>query len=286
MRRNCTIAVVVWIALAGAYAYLLRERLSMPERAIVALVMGSVVWMGLAWIHGARYEMRDFRARNRMARGERPREGDLVAATGTIHPTFEPLHAPLSGRACVLYAYQIGMPRGDTARLRDYIGFGMTRCAVRTPYGDFLLGSFPVMSGIGDAGDAMDVASARAFVAATQFETLQGVTAALRPMLRLHTETPPLRHDWQIGEAGSIAEANEEILAPGELVTATGRYVSASNSIVSDTSEKGYLRLVRGGVAGQAESVPWGAIKSAIGGAITVLAANAILWLLLDRLPH
>jgi hypothetical protein len=277
VRRNCAIAVILWIALAGGYAYLLRERLPMPALAIASLIAGSVVWLGLVWIHGARYELRDWRARKRMISGERPQDGDLVTATGTIHPTFEPLQAPLSGRPCVLYSYQINA--------RDYLGFGMTRCAVRTPYGDLLLGSFPVMHGLG--GETLaDLAAAEAFVAAARFEPLDGVTAMLKRMLQLHTEAPPLRRDWKMGDRGEIFHADETIVAPGELVTATGRFVSASNTIVSDTNEKGYLRLVRGSAPRQVESVAWGAIRSAIGGIITVVVANAILWFVLERMPR
>src|SRR5215212_523316 len=134
MLRNCTAAVVVWIALAIGYFTTLRT-LPGAGKYFAALAMATVVAMGLALIHGVRYSISDWRARRRLARGERPRDGDLAAATGPVHPTLDALQAPFSGRPCVLYSYEIGLPHSGEGRpARDYVGFGMTRCAVRTPY--------------------------------------------------------------------------------------------------------------------------------------------------------
>ena len=283
---NCSVALALWVALAGGYFYVLRD-IPGSGKYFAALAMATVVWMGVAMIHGVRYQLRDWRARKRMARGERPLDGDLAAAIGTVHTTFETLQAPFSGRECVLYSYEIGPPGGGEGKpARDYVGYGMTRCAVRTPYGEFALGSFPVLEHVFET--EADRVAAEHYVATTQFENLGGVVAALRSMMGVHTTAPPLKKDWQIGSAGNIhrAEVLEKIIAPGETITAFGRYVAASNSIISDTKQKGFLRVRRGGDALHAPSIPWNAIGSFFGGIALIAIANVVFVYLMHHPPH
>jgi hypothetical protein len=237
--------------------------------------------MGLAMVHGVRYSVRDWNAKKRLARGERPRDGDLAAATGPVQPLFEPLQAPFSGRPCVLYSYDIGPSGGSQGRpARDYAGFGMTRCAVRTPYGEIALGSFPVLEHFFET--EVDRSAAAAYVENTKFEAPSGVTGMVKSMLAVHTTAPPLKRDWQIGKPSvdvRHAEVVEKIIAPGDTITAIGRYVAASNAIVSDTKEKGFLRVRRGGDALHVPAVPWNAIGGFFGGLALVAAANAVFYL-------
>lgn len=247
----------------------------MPELFFTAATVGSAVWLGLVLMTGAGFAVRDWRARNKLLRGERPSDGDLISVTGEIRPAFEALHAPLSGRACVLY--DIGMGSRST---RDHLGFGMARCAVYTQYGSFSLGSFPAIEDF--ARLPADVARAAEYVASTTFEELDSVSTVASRAMQLYRETPPIRKDWRIGApGGEIEQATESIIVPGEVVTVTGRYVSAQNEIVSDLKEKGYLRLKRGGAAMREEALPWRAIRSVLGGLAIVLIANALLWFVL-----
>jgi hypothetical protein len=277
MLRNCVVAVVIWIALAVGYEYLLRD-IPGAGKYFGALAMATVVGIGLAIVTGVRFTLRDWSARRRMARGERPRDGDLAAATGPVHPAFESLRAPFSGRECVLYSYEIGLPHSGEGRpARDYVGFGMTRCAVRTPYGEFALGSFPVLEHFFET--EVDRALADEYLATTAFEQPEGVAGIVKAMFGVHTTAPPLRKDWKIGETAAAlddAEVVEKILAPGDTITAIGRYVAASNAIMSDTKEKGFLRVRRGGDALHVPSVPWNAIGAFIGGTALIAIANAV----------
>ncbi|HUP62480.1 MAG TPA: hypothetical protein VNA69_18900 [Thermoanaerobaculia bacterium] len=286
MLRNCSIAVVAWIALAGAYAYVLRDELPMPTLAIASVIVGTAVWVGLVWIFGTRHQVRDWRARNRTARGERPLDGDLTAITGVIHPSFEPIKAPLSGRDCVIYNY-------DAGSARTFVGFGMTRCAVRTPLGDYFLGSFPVLQGF--AKSDVDRETAMQYLQSTRFE-FANILQLTKLMFKMHTEAPPLRRDWKLGEEGGrpvrpdvadeTSALQECIIAPGETVTAIGRYNSGISALVSDAKEKGFLRLTRGGQEIRAQAIPWAAIRSFFGGVAIVAIANAILWFVLEQMPR
>ena len=286
MIRNCSVAIVLWIALMAGYGYYLRDKFpGYPEKILVPVVMGSVTAAGLALIHGTRFQIADWRARNRSARGERPRDGGLVAAIGEIHPTFETLQAPFTGRECVIYTYDFGIVRTEANyAARDYTGYGMTRCAIRTPYGELTLGSFPTLEQFhkkpSDPRVAFD------YVSTATLEPVSGVAAFVKSMVAAHSTPPPFKRDWKVGTPSADAttgEALETIVAPGDVVTAYGRYVAASNSIVTDTKAKGFLRLSRGGNPLKTEAVPWKAIQSFFGGVAIVAAANGVMWLLLQR---
>jgi len=277
---NCSVAIAVWIALAGGYFYVLR---AVPgnDKLFGAFGMATVTWIGLALIHGVRYSIADWRAKKRLARGERPRDGELAAAIGPVHAGFETLRAPFTGRDCVLYSYDIGPPGGGQGRpARDYVGFGMTRCSVRTPYGDISLGSFPVLEQVFETEG--DRAAAAEYVAHAAFEQAGGIKM-VQAILGVHALAPPLKKDWQLGTPSiDIAHAVvlEKIIAPGDTVTAFGRYVAATNSIVSDTKKKGFLRLRRGGDAIHVPSIPWNAIGGFFGGIAIVVAANLVFFYL------
>lgn len=283
MVRNCSIAIILWIGLAIGYGYVLRGQEG-SGRYIGAAAMATVVWIGLALVHGVRYSIADWNAKKRLARGERPRDGELAAAVGPVHPAMEALQAPFSGQDCVLYSYDIGpYGSGEGKPARDYAGFGMTRCAVRTKYGEVNLGSFPVLEQIFETEG--DKEAAAKYVANTTFEELNG-PALVKAMFSVHSTAPPLKKDWQLGTPSADIEDSqivEQLIAPGDTVTVFGRYDAASNSIVSDTKAKGYLRLRRGGDGLRVPAVPWNAIGGFFGGIAIVAAANFAFWLILQN---
>jgi hypothetical protein len=288
MKRNCGIAILLWLALAGGYLWFLRERLPAPASTIVALVMGTFVWTSLMVLNGGRYALRDWRARNRLARGERPQDGDLVSAVGVIRPTFESMRSPLRGIDCVAYAYKIG-PFSESSERggADYAGFGMTRCAVQTPYGAFQLATYPVFEDIPDEDG--DAAVAEQYVASTKFETLDGLKEMATTVFGLYKLAPPMRKDWRIGGEGRVdvrdADLKESVVRTGATVTAVGRYVAATNAIVSDTKEQGYLRVTLGGEPRRESSFPSAALQKFIGGSVAIAASNALLWWVLQNIP-
>jgi hypothetical protein len=281
MKRNCIVAFILWIALVAGYFYVLRE-LPGNGKYFGALAMGTIVAFGLMMITGVRYSIADWRAKQRQARGERPHDGDLTAAIGPVQPALDTLTAPFSGRPCVLYAYEIGpQSTGDGRAARDYVGFGMTRCSVRTPYGEIALGSFPVLEHVFE--NEVDRKVAAQYVANTNFQEAGGITAVVKSMMAVHTTAPPLKQDWKIGNSSvdvEDADVSEKIIAPGDTITAIGRYVAASNAIVSDTQQKGFLRLRRGGDALHVSAVPWNAIGAFFGGLALIAAANFVFFLL------
>lgn len=287
MPRNCITAIVVWLALVCGYLWILFPRIGMPGILVAAPAMATIVWTGLAVMYSGRQALSDWRARNRMARGERPADGAIVAASGEIRPMFDVLHSPLRGVPCVAYSYKIGPPSQTSAGPRpDYFGFAMTRCQVQTPYGSFHLGSFPIFEGSPDEIGDRDVATK--FVAATYFEVLEDIPTMAKTMLGLHQQAPPFRKDWQLGAEPSIAIADalleERVIGVGARVTAIGCYVAATNSIVSDADGTGLLRLTPGGEPRRESPFPTEAVTKVLGGAVTVIVANVVLWWGLGRM--
>ena len=288
MKRNCLIAAIAWPVLLGAYFFYLAGRAAMPERLYASLAMATVVWMGLVLVTGTRFAVRDWRARRALERGERPRDGELVAAIGTIRPVFEPIHSPLSGTACVVYSYEIGPPpRGQGKMAKDYVGFGMTRCLVQTQYGKYFLGSFPVLEHVPKRRVA-DRRQAAEYIATAPLEDLNAIELA-RSVFAIHTQPPPVRRDIRFGTPGIAvedAEVVEQLLVPGDTVTAFGKFVSASGSIVGDLEAKGYLRVSPGGNARRVSSFPWKAVGQLLGGLALIALANAFLVFILEHPPQ
>jgi hypothetical protein len=286
MIRNCVASVVLWIALVIGYGVFLRGRIESPT--VAGAAAGTIVGFGLLMLHGSMYAFRDFGAHNRMARGEHPHDGDLVAAIGTIHPSGAgaPLQSPLNDVPCVLYSYEIGPARShesSAAVARSVVGFGLMRCSIRTPYGEFELGSWPALEGF--AKRHGDRTRAGEYVRATEFRTF-GFAAFAKAMMHLYVSAPPLKEDWRMSDADidtDSADVFEQTIAPGAPVTALGRYSAAANAIVSDTKKEGFLRLKPGGQAHEPEAVPWEGIGKAFGGLVSIAAPNVALYLYFTR---
>jgi hypothetical protein len=281
--RNCSIAIVVWIVLFLGYSFCLSQSDLPFEGALFGgALMAFLVGFGLAMMKGALSATRDRRALERFRRGERPRDGEFAAVAGEIRPAFEPLHAPFSGRECVIYRYDVGPHRGGTASLaRHYLGFAFARCAIHTPYGTFALGSFPLLNGFAD--EHGDADRAQEYVDATTFEELSDELTLAKLALELPHQPPPLRLDWCLGKAPESVrggEAKEAIVASGATVTAYGRYSSATNALVSRTKKEGYLQLY----AGSTLPMPASAISQWITGIVLIIVANVGMWLVLSKL--
>jgi len=286
--RACIVAIAVWVALMASYAFVLRELLPFPGWLVAAAIAGSVVWFGLATAYGARTSWRDWSAQQRMARGERPDNGDTVCAIGPIRPLLQPLHAPFSGRECVIYSYKAGVPQNSGNRetaARDYVGFGFTRCSVHTPYGTFALGTFPVLEGFAD--ELGDDATGAAYMRTTHFDEVPGLTNMLKAMLGVYRKPPPLRIDWRVGTPQAdpdTSERVEQVVLAGETVTAIGQFASGSGEIIGGSGT--YLRLLRGGTPRAAPAWPFSAIAKLFSGLAIAAAANAALWWLLGAIAR
>jgi hypothetical protein len=105
----------------------------------------------------------------------------------------------------------------------------------------------------------------------------------------IHEAAAPLKRDLKFGEPTSSVEqatVHETLIVPGAVVTAIGKYVAGTHSIVADTQAKGYLRVHMGGDARRVSAFPGKAIGQFLGGLAIAAAANGALWLILRFPPR
>ncbi|MCE9525792.1 MAG: ankyrin repeat domain-containing protein [Planctomycetales bacterium] len=181
MVRGCTIAFVLWLALAAGYWYWLDHAFDPPGSIIGGLVVGLIVAACIGSLINAKNALRDWSLASASQHGLPLADGRLVAISGTIHPVDKPLKAPFSGQECVICEYDLGRrSRGadpNTNTGADFAGFLMTPCVIRSQQGDIKLLGFPILEGYGDSlCDGFQAASnGYQFVKETEFENRTGL---------------------------------------------------------------------------------------------------------------
>ncbi len=181
MIRGCTMAFVLWLALAAGYWYWLDHAFDPPGSIIASLIVGLIVAGCMGSIMGARIALRDWSLASASQHGIALADRRIVAVSGTIHPIEKPLIAPFSGKECVLCEYDLGRAadtsKGQTNAGSDFTGFLMTPCVIRSQHGDVKLLGFPVLEGYPDLFCDGFVAASNGyqFLKGTEFENRTGL---------------------------------------------------------------------------------------------------------------
>jgi hypothetical protein len=183
MLRGCSLTLVLYATLAVGYFYWLRSVFPPPGVYIGAAVVGFLVLCCLGALSNARRALKDWSLASFARHGLPPRDGELIAVTGTIHPIGEPLIAPFSGEQCVVCEYnlasnaRVASAEDQQSTGSDYAGFLMSPCVIRSPMGDIRLLGFPILDGCGETScDGYSAAlNARAFLTSTPFEDRAGL---------------------------------------------------------------------------------------------------------------
>jgi len=183
MLRGCLLALGLYVALAVGYFFWFASVFEPPETYIGAAVVGFLVLCCVGALTNARTALRDWSLVSTARHSLPPRDGELIAVVGTIHPLGDPLRAPFSGSECVVCEYDLARPnRASQAKDgsksgSDYAGFLMTPCAIRSPLGEMRLLGFPILEGFDETvchGDAA-IRNARDFLSSTPFEDRAGL---------------------------------------------------------------------------------------------------------------
>lgn len=260
MTRGLLIALVTWVACAAAYWYFLHTRFPAPYDWIVPAGAGLVMSLAVGAFSAAMTSAGEARRVSAMSTssgsiGEAPRDGESFIVVGSLRATGPELRAPFSGRASLLYDYDLQhlsrRARHDTMDT-DYSGFAVTPCAIDTPQGSIRLLGFPLLEGFDKGRLKSDEAfrNAAAYLTATQFQDLSGFQpgAILRESKELMTaDDGQLRRDWSMSGDSDLSgkQLFERSVAPGEMVCLIGCY-SAERRGLAPNLNVGAVRLVRG----------------------------------------
>src|ERR1044071_2820457 len=253
MKRAAIIGLLTWAALAAIYYFVLRGhmRYALPAAIGAGLFMATVVGT-------YRISIDDLLNARRLSIDTEPRDGEDIAATGPIRVDGEPLRAPFSRRAAAIYIYEIDHDmRGSS--VKDYSGFALAPSYVDAFHGPVRLAGFPRL----EKFEKTIVADPRPYVDKTQFD--RAGLDALRQMLT--GDGDRARKDFQLTDAGVTKESRafEQIVEPGEIVCAIGRY--ESGRIVSP-------RIVRGRPDEAVNALRWKAKQQFITATAIAIGVN------------
>ncbi len=267
---------------------------------VMALVVGGLTNA----VRSARDAMRFSGTSEPGTFGERPQDGAIVTVSGHIRAAGQALHAPLSGRPAVLYTYDIShtvTSKDEVREATDFAGFGLAPAVIDSPHGPMRILGFPNLEAF-DKGrlESVDQPAVEKYLVDTEFTDMAGFHPG-----KVYQETKELltgdeghlRKDWreyspakpeagtakqeapQEGDAEdredpqkewarqALEDRNffEQIVAPGEQVSAIGRYSQQKGGLVPDMSHP--LQLLRGDARAAAGTL-WSKMAVQIAGAL------------------
>lgn len=244
LRRGCAVIIVLFAALFVLYWTFFNRYFEWPGNLIAAAFGSLFGGIGISSVGHVLWAWRDMRAFARARRRERPADGQLTVAAGSMRPLGAPLTSPFSGQPCVAYEYEVFWvqrgPRGRTAsRSVDIAGFAMAASTVDTPHGGVRLLGFPILDEFLQQHGGPDARRrAEQYVATTQFDAATGVGA-----LRVFSEFDDaladadgiVRKDFRMTDGDIPFERRtlgERVVRVGQQVCAVGRYDAAARALV------------------------------------------------------
>lgn len=189
----------------------------------------------------------------RAAAGDLPASDGPAVVSGRVRPSGAPLHAPLSGTACVAYMYRMYYETEAPTRRRRievpvYWGFACRPFLVDTPAHAVRVLAVPRLVDTPQRrGTAEDAERARQHVAATRFEEASGLlgaaaTAFATAGTMFCTDDGEERRDWKATgtarDPGTLL-LEETVLPVGASAAVAGAWLSERRAIVPSTDASG-----------------------------------------------
>jgi len=276
MKKGCLVALLTWAVCGGAYWYFLHQRFAPPLDKIVPLAGGflmAVVIGNLRIGLASAFSAIEVSNQSSGVIGDRPPDGKLLTVSGHIRATGPTLTAPISGRPAVLYTYEVShVSQGnrDVRFVKDYSGFALTPAAIDSRYGAIRIFGFPQLQGFGSQLPDGGMENVKQYIANTTFNEITGidVVAMYREVKeRLTDDAGQIRHDLRLtnDEIPPDATLAEEVVSPGEQVTAIGRYSAEKGGLIPDMNTP--LQFVRGDAVASSSAL-WRKARGAIIGSL------------------
>ena len=258
--KSILLFLAMWGAAFGPLWYAAHRMFLAPGDWIGALIVSLFFALGINGFRKAWLERKDAIL---LARPEgQLRDGRRVAIAGTIEPQAEPLSAPLSGRACLAYDYEIGHRKAPGVQLIgktsgqsqmsseviDYGGYGLAPSVIVSEGRQVHLMAFPGLEGFPrSATEDLAIDRARSYVGATTFEQ-QSLWSGIGDINKLATDrSGSVRKDWRMTSHEGVDESflREQILPVGAKACVIGRYSERESAIVPEAGWSG-VRVIHG----------------------------------------
>ncbi|HYS56393.1 MAG TPA: ankyrin repeat domain-containing protein [Thermoanaerobaculia bacterium] len=291
MKKGCLVGLFTWGVCAGAYWYYIHGRFQPPLDWAVPVVAGLLMAVVIGNLRAA---LSSAVSASRLSQqstfagsmGEKPKDGEVVTVPGHIRATGSALRAPFSDRPAVLYSYDVSRTWSDAHGVHstnDFSGFGLTPSVIDSPYGAIRILGFPMLEGFSkeQLDSESNVAKAKEYLATATFQDMRfNPLAMYREVKDLMSDDDGQVHkDWKMttdAELRADASLHEQIVAPGDQVTAIGKYSAAQDGLVPDMGNP--LRLIRGDAQVVAGSLWKKATGTVIGAVLFAAFVNGALF--------
>jgi hypothetical protein len=295
MKRGCFISLLILAACFGGYWYVLHGHVEPPAFWWATGVASFFMWISISTLQGAFIAARDAARVSSESSfggygGEQFADDAMATVVGHIRAVGSSLHAPFSGKAAVLYSYDIdhiSRSNNDTDDVKDFSGFALAPCAIDSPHGSVRIFGFPMLEGFPKSSYDTDEGrkNATAYLQSTPLTDMQGFHPGMifHEIKELLTDDDgQLRKDWKMTEDRDLSDKHlsEQVVEPGDQVCAIGRWSAARHGLIPPAG--GVIRLLQGDPQKVVSGLWRKCIGSVIGGLIVAAAVNGAVYTLLQ----
>ena len=295
MKRGCFFSLLLLAGCFGGYWYVLHGHVEPPAFWWATGVASFFMWISLSTLQGAFTAARDaMRVSSESSfggyGGEQFADDSIATVVGHIRAIGSSLRAPFSGKAAVLYSYDIdhiSHSGHDSTTVKDYSGFALAPCAIDSPHGSVRIFGFPMMESFPKRAfdNPEGRKNAAAYLESAQFTDMQGFHpgAIYHEIKELLTDDDgQVRKDWKMTEDRDLSDKHlsEQAVAPGDQVCAIGRWSAAKHGLIPPAG--GVIRLLQGDPQKIVSGLWRKCIGSVIGGLIVAALVNGAVYTLLQ----
>ncbi|MFC1852281.1 hypothetical protein ACFL27_18955 [candidate division CSSED10-310 bacterium] len=280
--RILVISVGRIIVLGIFLYYIMREDFDEPTRLVCSICLPLLFWIGYGCLVRSKIRFMEWRTIHACQKWQKPRDGKRYAACGVLEPIARPLKAPLSGRSCVMYDYEMtrlvkrnihSTIGSQTTGEIVFSGAALTPSIIRTRFGPVKLLGYSALDGF-PTEVVEDCTIANRYIKSTTFKEQRGTIklSTFQAMEDIVTDDDGhIRSDWRFfdNENAFGLVLHEIIVPPGTQVCAIGMYKAQVGGLVNDRIGSGYsLRLIKGDAKATMRSLSNQAIVSLIFGLV------------------
>ncbi len=268
MKKACGLQLLLYVLLTAAVAFIVYRRFPVSEATIISAVIGGfAAYLGIVYLIGIRGKLSEGRMIRRALSGERPVDGDKVAAVGRLVPNGSPLTSPITKTPAVAYKYEIRSWGKNSSLL--YSGFALTASTIQGAQGGMRLLAYPELNIKPKYLQGGEPAkNAEAYVDATEFRdpTKGSLRASIADMMTVFKDDDGIVRidDKSTAQPSDFAQLRlvEWVIRPGDPVCVIGHYSAQRGGIIPDPKMPLQQVTIR---TGEPESFSGRSVRGAIG---------------------